>query len=102
VGRHFRISEEAKAIVGRDERENSFLENYEVSRCAFKVLDFEGPLTLIEGELSEEDRRKGAAITARYSDGKKQDVVRVKWWHGSESGVLDVLPIGDEIESLRI
>jgi len=102
VGRHFRISETAKAIVGRDERENGFLENYEKNRWVFKVLDFEGPLTLMEGELCEEDKRRGAAITARYSDGKEQDVVRVRWWRGSESGVLEVPPIGDEIKSLRI
>ncbi|TET82803.1 thiamine biosynthesis protein [candidate division TA06 bacterium] len=102
VGRHFRISETAKVIVGRDEGENNFLESYVDNRWVFMALDFEGPLTLVEGDISADEKRSVAAITARYSDGKNQNVVRVEWRYGGESGVLEVEPAGNEIDSLRV
>jgi tRNA U34 2-thiouridine synthase MnmA/TrmU len=72
VGRHFRVSESAKVIVGRDQAENEFLERYTAGRWLFKVRGFEGPLTLCEGEPSKEDLSIAAALTARYSDGKAE------------------------------
>lgn len=102
VGRHYRISDIAKVIVGRDEGENNFLKDYADNKWTFAALDFEGPLTLAEGELSTEGMRTIAAITARFSDGKRQNMVRVEWRRGSDSGVLEVNPAGDEINNLRI
>ena len=102
VGRHFRISDAAKVIVGRDEGENNFLKNYAYNRWAFEALDFEGPLTLAEGELSIDEIRTVAEITARFSDGKHQNVIRVEWRRGSETAVIEVKPAGNEINNLRI
>jgi tRNA U34 2-thiouridine synthase MnmA/TrmU len=102
VGRHFRISDRAKVIVGRDERENAFLAQYADGRCSLRVLGFEGPLTLMEGDASDEDRRVAAQITARYSDGRKQDTVEVETIIGSHSEILEVMPIGRELEGLRM
>ena len=81
AGRHFRVSESAKAIVGRDKAENEFLERFTAGRWIFKVLDYQGPLTLAEGEPDREDLRAIASITARYSDGKKQPELDVLCRH---------------------
>lgn len=77
LGRHFRVSPSVKVIVGRDQAENEFLERYTGGRWVFKVLGFEGPLTLCEGRPSEEELRLAAALTARYSDGKAEPELRV-------------------------
>lgn len=102
VGRHFRISEHAKAIVGRDENENGFLMDFTGSRCILRTLDVEGPLTLLEGDVTEHDLKVAAGITARYSDANKKKAVRVEFRRGSDSGVLEVKSMGDELELLRI
>ena len=102
VGRHFRISDQAKVIVGRDEKENAFLTRYVDDRCSFRVLGFEGPLTLLEGEASEQDKRVAAQITARYSDGREQDIAKVEATSGVRSEILEVTPIGQELEALRM
>jgi tRNA U34 2-thiouridine synthase MnmA/TrmU len=78
VGRHFRVSESAKVIVGRDEAENEFLEKYTEGRWTFVVEGFEGPLTLCEGIPSVEAVRHAAALTARYSGGKEEPELQVK------------------------
>jgi len=102
VGRHFRLSETAKAIVGRNEEENGFLARYAEKRRTFRALGFEGPLTLIEGEADGDDRLLAAQITARYSDGRGQDAVRVETRSSAGSAVLEVGPIGQELEEMRI
>lgn len=77
TGRHFRFSYDLKAIVGRDERENEFLEKFKEGRWLFQALDCGSPLTLAEGELNEEQKCTIAALTVRYSSAREQDSVRV-------------------------
>ena len=93
VGRHFRLSEKLKVIVGRDELENNFLSNFETDRCSFEAVDVSGPLTLAEGPVSESDALMVAAITARYSDAKNQPVVKVRYKNGEKVKEIDVEPI---------
>jgi tRNA U34 2-thiouridine synthase MnmA/TrmU len=102
VGRHFRLSGSIKVIVGRDEHENEFLEKYKDSGCMLRVAGFMGPLTLVEGEISEEQKRTAAEITARYSDGRLEPLVKVEWQSGAESGVIEVPPGGHGIEDFRV
>lgn len=77
VGRHFRISYKVKAIVGRDEQENNFLEKFKKGRWYFQAIDCGSPLTLAEGELNEEEKRGLAALTVRYSSAKDRNEVKV-------------------------
>jgi len=93
VGRHFRVSDTLKVIVGRDELENNFLANFEDGRWSFEVVDDSGPLTLAEGLVSESDIPIVAAITARYSDAKNQPVVRVRYKSEKKVEEIDVEPI---------
>lgn len=84
TGRHFRLSEGAKLIVGRNEGENVFLSRYTEGRYQVSALDYNGPLALVEGEPSTEDREIASKIVARYGKGREADVVRVEWKHGEE------------------
>jgi tRNA-uridine 2-sulfurtransferase len=78
VGRHFRLTPSARAVVGRDEAENAFLDRFLAGRWRLHALDHFGPVTLVQGLPSEQDLGAAAAITARYSDGRSAARVRVR------------------------
>ena len=69
IGRHFRLNDKVKLIVGRKEKENQTLEN--LARPDDQLLlaaDFVGPVSLLRGPFKEEEIQLSAAITARYAD----------------------------------
>ena len=70
VGRHFRLSNKVKVIVGRDEAENNLLEKYNNNRWLARSLNYLGPVTIAEGEPDEKELELIAGITAWYSDGR--------------------------------
>jgi tRNA U34 2-thiouridine synthase MnmA/TrmU len=102
VGRHLRLANGVKVIVGRDERENEFLQERAQGRWAFQALDYPGPIALAEGEpsdaeprgreLTDDDLRAVAAITARYGDGKGEPEVTVWAGRGAEVREIAVAP----------
>lgn len=72
LGRHFRISENMKVIVGRNEQENNAIEGLaEKNDHLFWVEGYGSPLTIICGNATEDDINLAASICARYSDAKK-------------------------------
>ena len=104
VGRHFRLSGEVKVVVGRDEGENAYLQRFIDGRAEVWVDEFPSPLTLLEGEPTAIDLETACRITARYSDGRDEPKVPVRWRIGDNEGQLTVVPIQDdgELEELRI
>jgi hypothetical protein len=69
LGRHFRLSERVKVIVGRDEGENELLAGFAAGRILVgpspQVM---GPTALVEGTPTEEELRLAASLVARYCD----------------------------------
>ena len=104
VGRHFRLSNDVKVVVGRDQGENAYLERFIQGRAEVWVDDFPSPLTLVEGQPTAIDLETACRITARYSDGRHEPVVPVRWRSGESEGQLTVVPCQDdtELEALRI
>lgn len=74
VGRHIRISDSAKLIVGRDEGENLFLEQFQGDHLRFEVEDFPSPLALFIGKCDDTLLEKAARIVGRYSDGRDKGI----------------------------
>lgn len=68
IGRHFRIAENVKIIVGRNQGENEQLEGLAGGRLRIDPLDVMGPTTLVEGQPSEEQLRLCCSLAARYCD----------------------------------
>jgi len=105
VGRHFRLSPEAKAVVGRDEEENHRLQL--LARQGDFLLEVKScgsPVTLLRGEVGEAEIHLAAAITARYSDAEDD---RVEVHYGTNYAALSeailVSPLcEDELTRLRI
>ncbi len=103
VGRHFRLSDRLKIIVGRDETENHCLERSGTGAWLVTTIDHPGPTVLVQGEPDENELRLAAEITARYSDAKQLPRVQVVASRGERSRTLAVAPMPDEaLERLRI
>jgi tRNA U34 2-thiouridine synthase MnmA/TrmU len=78
VGRHLRLDSGRKVVVGRDERENDYLETCGVPGLLLTTPDHPGPVTLVPGEPTPEEITLAARITAGYSDGVGEPAVRVQ------------------------
>jgi hypothetical protein len=98
LGRHFRLSDTCKVIVGRDERENNALESILGARGPFlRVEDHAGPITVIRGASDDEAVRIAAALCARYSDAKSLPEVTVRVWDHDRFSTLAVSPAGNAL-----
>ena len=78
VGRHLRPAPHFKLIVSREDGENKFLQGYKKRFGFIEIKSHNGPLTLIDGELSDEDLKLASRIAARFSQGREADIVTVK------------------------
>lgn len=102
IGRHFRLSPEVKFIVGRNEAENTALEQEANGEWLLTTDPIPGPVTLIQGPASDEQVRLIAAATARYCD-RKGEPIPVRLLKSGAEEVLTVEPLGEEsLEPLRI
>jgi tRNA-specific 2-thiouridylase len=94
VGRHLRPSPNYKLIVSREDGENRFLQGYKKRFGYIEIKSHNGPLTLIDGNLSEQDLELAARIAARFSQGRDADSVNVKITSlDGEEHWLDVVPL---------
>ena len=93
LGRHFRLSESVKVIVGRDERENAALAELAGGRVRIDPVDVMGPTILVEGTPSEADVALAGALGARYADHAGQGRVRLRVSQPGGDRVIDVEPL---------
>lgn len=100
VGRHLRPRPHFKLIISREEGENRFLEGYRYRFASLRPTSHNGPLALVDGQLSDADRQFAAAVVARYTQGR--DAESVTFEFRAQDGVcqeLSVKPMGrDDIE----
>ena len=94
VGRHIRPEPHYKLIVSREEGENNFLKGYRKQFSTIETQSHGGPLTLVDGETSDEELKYAARIVARFSQGRDAETVTVKITRrdGGER-ILDVPPL---------
>jgi predicted ribosome quality control (RQC) complex YloA/Tae2 family protein len=103
VGRHFRIAGDLKLIVGRDETENNFLGHYAKDHWMVKVSGFAGPTAVIMGEFGDSDLVAIARVVARYSDGKQEPAVEVRFSYGDQVKAVTTEPAtGEFLEAHRV
>lgn len=99
IGRHFRVSDRLKVIVGRNERENNFLKHYEKGRHVFEILDYPSAHVLAEvkdGGLLDGEAETLASIAARYSDAPEGAAVKVQHRFGDALRTLEASPAGED------
>ena len=96
AGRHFRVNEHCKIIVGRNENENRMIGAFvEKGDALLALRDANGPTTLVRGLYKPEDVELAAKITTRYGDvdGRSPVVVERK---GGVPFTLEVDPAREE------
>ena len=99
VGRHIRPNENFKMIVGREQGENKFMEGYRNMYPYIHSTSHNGPLTLLDGTLTDDDAELAARIAARFGQGRDADEVEmaVKYPDGKET-IIKIKPMAkDEI-----
>ncbi len=93
VGRHLRPRPHFKLIIAREDGENQFLSGYRRQFTHMQTMSHGGPVTLIDGEVVEDDVLLAARLTARYSQGRNADEVEVEVSApGFESRLVTVTP----------
>ena len=70
VGRHLRPVEYFKMIIARDEGETNYLSGYRNRFHHLLLTSHGGPLTLLDGQLSDHDVVLAASIAARFGQGR--------------------------------
>jgi len=94
VGRHIRLNDRHKVIVGRNKGDNQSLEPLIENRDAvFQMRDFPGPLCMLPGGGPEDMEREAASICAAYGDAPKDaGEVTVKCRRGGEMRLIVTKP----------
>ncbi len=72
VGRHFRLDEKTKLIIGRNKGENEIIRALALSNdILLEAKEYVGPTSLLRGVDAESHVKMSAAVTLRYSDAPK-------------------------------
>jgi tRNA-uridine 2-sulfurtransferase len=104
VGRHFRLNENGKIIVSRNEKETDELQKYRKMADYFFIPDYKGPAVFAKGHLTNAEVFVVGSIISRYGrpheDMKSVSVYR----HGSFIETIDSASgISDsDLEAMRI
>jgi hypothetical protein len=86
AGRHFRLDDKTKVIVGRNEQDNNILLAYKrPDHLHLEALDVGSPVTLLVGDATEENIAKAAGITARYCSARTELQVEVSVMNGDKA-----------------
>jgi hypothetical protein len=78
-GRHFRINDNAKLVVGRNEQENNSL--YELCHGSYIIIraeDYPGPICVFSGPAKNNALALAASICGRYADCAKNENIRFR------------------------
>lgn len=103
-GRHFRLHEKLKTIVGRNQEENDRLLQTASHLPYMELIDLPGPLMLMRGELRPGDRDRMGRLLWFYAKKAGGDEVPVRWSYGTRSTDFTVRgrPTAEELECLHI
>lgn len=91
IGRHFRLDEKTKLIVGRNKDENDMIRALALpGDLVFYAKDHMGPNAILRGDNAESHLQFCAGITLRYSDAPKesQQAVIVEKNNGAEKSEI--------------
>jgi tRNA-uridine 2-sulfurtransferase len=86
IGRHFRVSKDAKIISARTEEEGeTLIQLLTDDDLIFLSKEFTGSVVVIIGKVTNEDIQFAAKVSGRYSKGKDEEIISVNY------GVRDYL-----------
>ena len=104
-GRHFRIGEDCKLVVGKDEEENSYLESIPWGNVTFFPISPKGPFGRMKWDGDRENLLTALMVIARYCSTSRETLtVRVLVGFGDreEEMLYTGIPDRDGIKSMLI
>ncbi|MGV8079874.1 MAG: tRNA 4-thiouridine(8) synthase ThiI [Syntrophales bacterium] len=102
-GRHFRIDERTKAVLGKNHRDNLAIERAAGEEYTLIRMDgYPGPLTALSPGWSEEGLRTAAALCVLYSDAPKDCPVRVNILTGMTTRSLEIAAASPDEAARRL
>ncbi|MFB5610094.1 MAG: tRNA (5-methylaminomethyl-2-thiouridylate)-methyltransferase [Nitrosarchaeum sp.] len=81
IGRHFRLDEQTKFVVGRNKDENEMIKAIALpGDILLEAKDHVGPTSILRGKNAKDHIKFASSVTLRYSDAPKnqQEIVTVK------------------------
>lgn len=73
VGRHFRLDEQTKLVVGRNKEENDMITAIALPEdILLEARDHVGPVSILRGKTAEKYTEFASRVTLRYSDAPKE------------------------------
>lgn len=97
AGRHFRVAEDCKIIVGRDEADNTMLETFSgPDDIRLWVEGYGSPLAVIHGFSPERFVERAASLCARYSNARNLSSVEVTVDRGGKQTLVQTVPAQKE------
>ena len=81
IGRHFRLDEQTKFIVGRNKDENEMIKAIALpGDILLEAKDFVGPVSILRGSNAKQHLKFASSITLRYSDApnNEQAIVSIR------------------------
>lgn len=100
-GRHFRLPDGSKAIVGRDKEDNEMIDKWSQGYLKLDVAGFPSPLTLLSPEASEKETEIAARLTAGYSQAREEEKVEILVEKNGEQSKLEIETFGPNEEKIR-
>jgi len=79
VGRHLRPRADWKLIIARDSGESNYLSGYRSKFAHFAVTSHTGPLSLVEGQIPDDDLEMAARMVARFGSSRNAEQVTVRY-----------------------
>lgn len=101
VGRHFRLSNATKAVVGRNQDENKRI--FELIRgddIVIRLKDMPGPVTILRGRPTEKEIELAGAITARYSKARQHNLAKISCYRVNDKSIENPLPGQERVLSI--
>jgi tRNA-specific 2-thiouridylase len=99
AGRHLRLPDGAKVIIGRNQEDNEKLKNT-VSKKYYKVriLNAVGPLSLFEKKASQEDKELAASIILTYGKTQADTDYEVSFYDDNEEFIIKAKKLSSKDE----
>ncbi|MBA4393118.1 MAG: tRNA 4-thiouridine(8) synthase ThiI [Desulfobacca sp.] len=99
VGRHFRFNWGIKVIIGRNKKENEFIEKWVDPEDAWaRVVTYPGPMAIAMGAITlQEDWEKLAQLCLTYSDAPGDQNFPVQLGQRDQKWIIKVPKLGKEV-----
>jgi tRNA U34 2-thiouridine synthase MnmA/TrmU len=99
IGRHFRVSKDAKIVSTRTEEEWEIINKLlEPEDLMFLTVDYNGSAVVIIGEATKEDVDFAAKLSGRYCKGKDNKIISIKYGGFGDplNNFMDTAPASQE------